>query len=358
MAAMLAGICSLIVCSDRERARQLLKVVAWSGALYALYGIGSFAILPTKLLWREKQAYLDSLTGTFVNRNTAAVYFGACAIVWFVFLCERIRRRSSKGELNWKELFYRLSTKVPGDVISAFAFLFICLAAMFMTRSRAGVVLSLAALVAAFALFFRRDLPRRRSVVAAVAIAGALGLVLLQIMGGGVTGRLDVQGLADQGRLETYRSSISLIMDNPWFGTGLGTFPAAYPAYRSANISMSGVWDRAHNTLLELAAELGLPMAGLLVLVWIIALAVLIRGSVIRRRDLIFPVIGVSVGMLSVIHSLVDFSLQITGFAIVVFALVGAGLAQSFRPPDPARDSRNSAAASRAPNVPQRVDSN
>ena len=31
------------------------------------------------------------------------------------------------------------------------------------------------------------------------------------------------------------------------------------------------------------------------------------------------------------LHSLVDFSLQISGYAIVVFALVGAGLAQSLQ---------------------------
>jgi hypothetical protein len=29
-------------------------------------------------------------------------------------------------------------------------------------------------------------------------------------------------------------------------------------------------------------------------------------------------------------HSVIDFSLQIPGYAIVVFSLVGAGLAQSF----------------------------
>ena len=36
-------------------------------------------------------------------------------------------------------------------------------------------------------------------------------------------------------------------------------------------------------------------------------------------------------GGLAVLHSLIDFSLQIPGVAIIVLALVGAGLAQSFR---------------------------
>jgi hypothetical protein len=33
----------------------------------------------------------------------------------------------------------------------------------------------------------------------------------------------------------------------------------------------------------------------------------------------------------AVLHSLVDFTLQIPGYSIVALALVGAGLAQSFR---------------------------
>ena len=36
------------------------------------------------------------------------------------------------------------------------------------------------------------------------------------------------------------------------------------------------------------------------------------------------------IAILALAHSLIDFSLQIPGYAIVVFALLGAGLAQSF----------------------------
>ena len=49
-----------------------------------------------------------------------------------------------------------------------------------------------------------------------------------------------------------------------------------------------------------------------------------------RRRDLIVPVSALSVALLAVLHSLVDFSLQIPGYSIPALALVGAGLAQSF----------------------------
>ena len=42
LANMLAVICSFIVCIDRDRARQLILVIAWSGVAYAIYGIAAY----------------------------------------------------------------------------------------------------------------------------------------------------------------------------------------------------------------------------------------------------------------------------------------------------------------------------
>jgi hypothetical protein len=81
---------------------------------------------------------------------------------------------------------------------------------------------------------------------------------------------------------------------------------------------------------LELAADLGLPLAGLIGLAWLVVLIMLIQGVRTRRSDRIVPAGALAVAILSLAHSFIDFSMQIPGHAIVVFALVGAGLAQSF----------------------------
>lgn len=330
LAFMLALICGLIVGTDRDRARQLLQVVAWSGAAYAFYGVLSFLIEPTMLLWREKRAYVGSVTGTFINRNTAAAYFGSCAVVWLALLLEQIRRHLRTDTIAWKKVPARILTNTPRLVIVFFSMLFICLMAMFLTGSRAGVMLSLFALIITFVVYFRRDLPPRSGVWIALAGAGSVALMLLQFMGGVVSTRFDVQGLADEGRFTAYRSTLRMIADYPWFGTGLGTFAWSFPAYRSPDISMRGIWDIAHSTPLELAAEVGLPLAGAVCLGWFIMLAILIHGVRTRRRDTIIPLAAFSVSVIAILHSCIDFSLQIPGYAIVIFALVGAGLAQSF----------------------------
>lgn len=330
LAAVLALLCALIICADQVRARQLLAVVGWSGVAYAAFGIITFLLDPARLLWREKLAYTNVLTSTFVNRNTAAVYFGSCAVVWIVLLSEQLRRRLPRGEIRWRAMAARLAYEQPLAVFMALSMLLVCLAAMFMTGSRAGVVLSLAALVIAFTAFFRRDLPSRSGVMVTVVCGGALALAVLQVMGAGVSSRFDVEGLASAGRMETYRSTLRLIAEHPWFGTGLGTFAWSFPAYRSGSLSVWGIWDRAHSTPLELAADLGLPLAGLIAVAWLAILAVVVRGVRLRRRGLAYPVVALSVAVLALCHSAVDFSLQIPGYAIVVFALVGAGISQSF----------------------------
>jgi O-antigen ligase len=330
LANLLAAMCSFILCIDRERARHLLLVIAWSGAAYAFYGIAAYLIDPTFVLWREKIAYGDSLTSTFINRNTAAVYFGSCSVMWLLLLLQQLRRSLPQGPIYWRSVPRQLLSRMPRLMLLPIAMLILCLAAMLMTNSRAGVVISLMALVVAFTGFFYRDLPRRSGIAATLAIGGLVMLLLLQILGGNISGRFDAQGLSDEGRLETYRSTLRMIADHPWFGTGIGTFAWSFPAYRSAHVSMWGVWDRAHSTPLELASELGVPLTALIVLAWLIVLAILIRGVRLRRRDLIVPVGALAVAILGITHSVIDFSLQISGYAIPVFALLGAGLAQSF----------------------------
>jgi O-antigen ligase len=327
---VLALACGFLVASDRGRALRLIEVIAWSGAVYAAYGIIAHIIDPTRVLWREKPAYIGSVTSTFINRNTAAAYFGLCSVLSLLLFARQLRRYLPEGPIEWRLLPGRLLREMPRDVAIPFATLFLCLAAMFMTSSRAGVLVSLAALILAFALYFRRDLPRRGRLLSAVLGGGFGALILLQLMGASVNARFDAQGLGDEGRLATYRGTLRLIADHPWFGTGQGTFAFAYPAYRPPDVAMLGTWDRAHDTLLEIAADMGIPIALLVVIAWLVVLAILIHGVRHRRRNLIFPVAGLSVAALSLLHSLVDFTLQIPGYSIVALAVVGGGVARSF----------------------------
>jgi O-antigen ligase len=342
LANVLALLLGLVVGADGASANRALKVMAWAGVGYAVYGIFNLLLDPAAILWREKTANLESLTATFINRNTAAAYFGSCAAVWLVMAFARLRSRLPAGELRWAKLAERMGpdAKIDSRTVLRFGLFFVCLAAMFMTGSRGGVLVSLFAMVVASAIFFRRDLPRGVNIGLAALAAGALALALLQVLGGNVEARIDAGGLVDQGRLSAYQSTLRMIADHPWFGTGLGTFASAFPAYRSGDISIYGVWIVAHSTPLQLAAELGLPLVLAIAVGWLVALWVLIRGTRRSRRDTTAPLVALAVSLIALLHSSIDFSLQVAGFAIVVFAVLGVGLAQSLDAPPALRHHR------------------
>jgi O-antigen ligase len=347
---MLALISGFVVCADRGRARTLLWVLAWSGVAYAVYGVVAHLIDPTKVLWRDKPAYIANVTATFINRNTAAVYFGSCAVVCLMLLCDRVRQDLPREPIAWRKLANELMSNAPRDVIVLFVMLFGCLLPTFMTGSRAGVVLTLMALVGSFAVYFRHDLPRRSDIVAVILGAGALVILLFQVMGGTVNARFDAQGIGDEGRIAVWRATVRMIAEHPWLGTGQGTFIWSFPSYRPGDLSMWGVWDHAHNTLLELAADMGVPLAILIASGWLVIFAVLIYGIRVRRRDLLIPISALTVALIAVLHSLIDFSLQIPGYSIPTLALVGAGLAQSFAS-ERSKASPEAAKSRRSPNL-------
>lgn len=328
LANVLALALALIVGSDSDRARRGLKVMAWAGGGYALYGIFGLLLDPSHILWREKTAYIGSLTSTFINRNTAAAYFGSCSIVWLVLLMAAVRAHLPRGKVLWKRVPHNLLVHAGSDVLIRFAMLFVCLSAMFMTNSRGGVLISLVVMIAAFLAYFGRDLPRGLGIVGVVIGCAVAGLILMQVLGGNIGRRLDLQGLSDEGRLSVYRSTLRIIADNPWFGTGLGTFEHAFPAYRSDDISMWGVWNVAHNTHLEFASEMGIPLTIVAGTAWTVAFAILAAAVLGRRRYMAVPLSALGVSLVAVVHSSIDFPLQLAGYSIVVFALLGLGISQ------------------------------
>ena len=154
--------------------------------------------------------------------------------------------------------------------------------------------------------------------------------LLLEIMGEGVSARLDLRGVSDEGRLDIYQATLAIIRDHPWSGAGLGTFAWVLPAYRPSNISIWGTWDRAHSTPLETVSDLGVPTAALIFLGWAVIFVVLTRGLARRRSDAIFPIAGLCVAVAAVLHSVDRFlAADARLFAIPAMSLIGMGLARS-----------------------------
>src|SRR5262249_28136647 len=130
LANVLALLLGLLVGVDAACARRGIRVMAWAGVAYAAYGVFALLFDPAEILWREKTAYFGSLTSTFVNRNTAAAYFGSCTVVWFVLLMSAIRGNMPPGPIEWSKVPEKLMHEPPKAVLLRFSMTFVCLSAM------------------------------------------------------------------------------------------------------------------------------------------------------------------------------------------------------------------------------------
>ena len=109
--------------------------------------------------------------------------------------------------------------------------------------------------------------------------------------------------------------TLRIIRDHPYRGTGFGTFALATPGYTSWYTEY--VIDKAHNDYLQLLSEVGL-VGFCFAVFWLVGF---FRSVLLMVRDSSLPFstlrLGAFCGCLALlIHSLVDFNLQIPANAI------------------------------------------
>ncbi|GEO15766.1 O-antigen ligase family protein [Microvirga aerophila] len=312
---------------SRSNARTCLYAVVVIGSAYAVYGLIAHTLFPTTILWLEKEAYLDSVTSTFINRNTYATYAGLGLMVGIALLTREIEK-VGEGR-TWKD---KLENAIAGLLGPGLRLMVLCLLlalALLLTGSRAGITSTFAALFVFVALLALRA--RSSKLVATGWALAVLGLIaaLIGLVGEFYLDRLEQAGSHIGSRLDVYALTWSAALDRLWLGTGYGSFADAFPAYRDATISGFGqIWDKAHNTYVELFLGLGFPGAIILML----ALIVLVGQAIAAvRHDRGYgpaALTACAASLLVGLHALVDFSLQIQAVTLTYVALLGLGVSQ------------------------------
>lgn len=345
LAVILTVATALFLGGDLGIARRVSRVIAWSGFGYAAYGIVSAILEPTLVLWADRTGYNGKVIGTFLLANTAATFFGCHVVLWELQLLEALRAVLPPGTVTWKRFNRRVLEKPTRAIAVPFSGFVICLTALLMTGSRAGTVISLVAATLCVLKVFWNDLPhvRGRSKLVGGVVIGAL--LLLQIFGGTVNTRFNTTGFDDEGRWDVIAATMRIVADHPWFGSGIGTFPAMFPTYRQIPPDMTGRWERAFDTPVELASEVGLPMTGLIAALIAVGLLAMILRLRIAQRSQYVLLGGLATAGIALTHSLIDYPLQIPGLAVTVAAIGGLGVAQALRPhrlqPSPPEQSRD-----------------
>ena len=197
---------------------------------------------------------------------------------------------------------------------------------IFLSGSRGGM----AAFAVQMALLAAFVLKRRKNWTATFALAGFLGtaLILLAWLGGVDLGermasihngtRMELSGGT---RLTIDRDALKMFAQKPLFGWGLGVFPDVYPQFSSLSTNLQ--LGAAHNDYLQLLVEMG--ALGFATVLWFVL--ILFRSALRKLKHCplhtnaavtLASMLGIT-GIL--VHSLVDFNLQIPANAALFYVL-------------------------------------
>ncbi len=285
--------------NERE-ARLLCLTLAILGFGLAFLGSVQEFTSPDKLYWVRTPSQGGPIFGPYVNRNH---YAGVMELLFPFAVLGSLKPGPSLGK----------------RIMLGFAAL-LMIATVFLCASRGGFVcVVLQSVLLAMMLLWRS---RRVALVLSLTLlfiaTGAFGIWLGSDQ---LLGRLGQIG-DDAGRLQIAKDSLRMFEQHPVTGWGLGTFPIAYPKYRTFATDL--FVNEAHNDFVQLLVETG--VLGFAVGISLLAL-VYLRGFRRINRTLFGSWRSVAVGASLVgvtglaVHSLFDFNLQIPANALLFYVL-------------------------------------
>lgn len=323
----------------RDSVLTLARGIVWIGTLVALAGIlqklilGDDPSLGMKIygVWAP-DFKLTTPFGPFINKNHFAGWVLMVLPLAFGLVMGAVdEQRGAIGRGLRRHLVW-LSTPDAGAVSLIVVAGALMTLSLVMTRSRSGL-LCLALLLVAAAITAGRRLDSRGSRIALVALLSVVVVAPLAWAGTDTAiARLAAEPSSVQLRLHIWKVAAAIFHDFALFGSGLNSFSVAAIQYQPPGPLH---YQEAHNDYLQLLAEGGLVI-GLCALVAILFAADGIARRFSRdddRTENYWVRAGATLGLVAIgAQSLVEFSLQMPGNALLFTLLLAIALHSPARP--------------------------
>lgn len=302
--------------------RKIIIIFAVIGFSISIFGIIQKFNWNGKVYWIREIAQGAHPFGPFINRNHFAGFinmliFPVLSLVFYRISTNRGSRLRSEREKSI-------------TVLLLFALLIMILA-LFLSLSRGGIVAFSSTLLFMLYLFRRDGLRLAKSLVIALM---SLSVVLLLIMLGAapLLKRLSTLiGLGEDAsllyRIEAWKHSLSIFMDFPLLGTGLGTFGEMFTFYRPESMPLRMV--NAHNEFIQIMAETGFFGFALAIIVAVFFISKYRpKISLKEGRERSYFHSGLFCSLVALmIHNIVGFNLRIPANAYLFSLIAGLLLA-------------------------------
>lgn len=304
---------SLVLLSTRDRIRATTYALIVSGILQALYGtILSFSA-PDGLA-----------SGTFVNRNHFAAYLVMCLSVGIGVLIASLSGRTVR---DWGQFLRSAVQWLITPKMALRLLLVTMVIGLVLTRSRMGIFSFFLGLFGAGVIGLVFSQKATRSIVVLLVSLVVIDLFIVGAYFGAekVVARIGQTSLETEDRDEIARYALRMWKDFPLFGSGLGSFPTVFPRYGGPATVFT--YTHAHNDYAEFAAETGAIGLALLGLMVSMSFACALRAQHARRDPVMRGISFASIMavMALMIHSFVEFSLQIPANALTFMLMLAFG---------------------------------
>jgi len=330
---------AFLIIKTVNRSSQIIRiygVLLGMGVFEAFYGLYQLYSPHPRILFYEKLYGLDVVTGTFVNRNHFAGYLEMIIPLGIGLLLARTNILFP-AKRNRRESLLRLSEKTfVINLLVAFGILVMAVAVIF-SKSRTGVIILFLSLVLFFllaAVHWRKSLPQKAGIFRFLVLLCVALVVFVAYVGIEASfERFSPDKLLHEDRPTFWSTTIRIFSNHPLFGTGLGTFASIYPHFMEGGKLVK--LSHAHNDFLEYMTELGILGSFCL----FGGVFLLLAGAFRVWKQRTFPVakgmaMGGLVALFSIlVHSIVDFNLQIPANRLLFSAVLGLTLVSvSLRP--------------------------
>ncbi len=332
-----AFVLTLLLVNTRERARQFLFVLVIFALAMSVYGI-LMHLNAVRLTWFSSPMFHgNQASGTYFNRNHFAGFLEMTLALGIGLLIADLQDRRAT---TWRQFVRNFLEWIFSPKMRLRLMLCVLVIALVSTRSRMGNVAFFASLLATgiIGIVLSRNATR-----GTVVLLTSLIVIDIFIVGSwfGVeqlAQRIEQTSLLRQEvivpgmqesveqRLDPTSGSLPMIRDFPAVGVGPGAWYLVFPNYRGEEV-MPGFYEYAHNDYAQMAAEfgvIGFAMLGAMVL-WSFGVALIAQA---KRRDPLMRGLSFAsmMGIIAImIHSTVDFNLQIPANASLFMVLLALG---------------------------------
>jgi O-antigen ligase len=296
-----------------QQVRNIARTICFYGSVLAAFAVVQGLSSDGKVYWLLTPRFAGWVYGPYVNHNH---YAGLMEMLTPIPLVISSSRHASSQD-RW---LAGCAAAIMGSSI-------------LLSGSRGGLIaLATEMFLLTLVLVWQRS--DSKPIAGILAIAAVILVLFFWLGSSQLTERLSSIPAAENTevstgtRLNLDRDALRMFAQRPLLGWGLGTFPVVYPQFRSFYTDL--YVDHAHNDYIQLLVETG--VTGFCLTLWFLATAV--SGSVRKISEYRFHAngrIGLAclLGITGIlVHSFVDFNLEIPANAAIFFCLCAVATAE------------------------------